>query len=188
MVREPRDEELLRSFLGGDDNAFAQLMGRHEDKIFSLALRMTGARADALDATQEAFIAAFKKARSFRGEAAFSTWLYRIAVNASNDVLRKRKRDVPTEDDALETRRASGGDIADAATARIDVRRALAQLPVEYRDAVALHDLAGLRYEEVAEITGAQLGTVKSRISRGRKQLAALLEQRDDLTPSNPTT
>jgi len=182
-----RDEVLLARFLEGDDGAFAELMNRHEDKIFSLALRITGDRSDALDATQDAFVAAFKKARAFRGEAAFSTWLYRIAVNACNDLLRKKKRYVLSEDVELE-RRSAPGDVAGAASDRVDVQRALAALPPDYRDAVALHDLAGLRYEEIAEVTGVQLGTVKSRISRGRKQLARMLEQRDDLMPSKEVT
>ncbi|MGH2756813.1 MAG: RNA polymerase sigma factor [Actinomycetota bacterium] len=188
MNPDPRDEELLRRFLAGDQAAFAELMGRHEDKIFSLAFRMTGDRADALDATQDAFIAAFKKARAFRGESAFSTWLYRIAVNACNDLLRKKKRYVLVEDPAGEHLAASGTDVATSASARIDVQRALASLQPDYREAVALHDLGGLRYEEIASVTGAQLGTVKSRISRGRKQLAELLEQRDDLAPSKEVT
>lgn len=188
MDPEPRDEELLRRFLVGDQAAFADLMGRHEDKIFSLALRITGDRSDALDATQDAFISAFKKARSFRGESAFSTWLYRIAVNACNDLLRKKKRFVLVEDPAGEHLPAPGTDVATTATVRIDVQRALAALPPDYREAVALHDLGGLRYEEIAEVTGTQLGTVKSRISRGRRLLAELLEQRDDLTPSKEVT
>lgn len=187
MVPEPRDEELLERFLGGDQAAFAELMGRHEDRIFALALRITGNRGDALDATQEAFISAFKKARGFRGESAFSTWLYRIAVNACNDLLRKKKPTTSVDEARIEER-AAGHDVASAAVARIDVQRALAALPAEYRDAVALHDLAGLPYDEIARITGAQLGTVKSRISRGRRRLAELLEQRDDLTPSKEMT
>ena len=188
MVTEPRDEELLRRFVDGDQSAFADLMSRHENKIFSLALRITGDRSDALDATQDAFISAFKKAKAFRGESAFSTWLYRIAVNACNDVLRKRKRYVSVEDETIERQAVSGSDVAAAASARIDVQRALAALPDEYREAVALHDLGGLRYEEIALVTGAALGTVKSRISRGRRRLAEMLEQRDDLAPSKEVT
>src|SRR5688572_3858471 len=89
------DEELLSSFLGGEESCFRELMDRHEQKIFGVALKITGSRADALDATQDAFLTAFRRAETFRGDAAFGTWLYRIAINASKDVVRKRK---PTEE------------------------------------------------------------------------------------------
>lgn len=187
MNPEQTDEELLRRSTSGDGDAFAALMARHEDRIFGLALRITGDRSDALDATQDAFITVFRKARSFRGEAAFSTWLYRIAINACNDILRKRKRYVLVEDASI-GRRPAGADMSERAGDRIDVRRALAMLTPEYRDAVALHDLAGLPYEDVARITGTQLGTVKSRISRGRRRLAELLEQPEDLPASKEVT
>src|SRR5918999_3142180 len=89
---EQRDEDLLRAFLEGDPSSFDELMRRHEQRIFALALRLTGDRADALDATQDAFIVAFRRAETFRGDAAFSTWLYRIGINACNDLLRKKRK------------------------------------------------------------------------------------------------
>jgi RNA polymerase sigma-70 factor (ECF subfamily) len=175
----PRDEDLLAAFITGDNDAFSALMRRHEDRIFALAVRMTGNRPDALDATQDAFIAAFRQASSFRGDSAFSTWLYRIAINACRDVLRKRGRQPTPEEDPLTTHppavHATGLD--DAVALRLDVSAALAQLPDEYREAVAMHDLGAIPYEEIARITGVSVGTVKSRISRGRRRLAGLLEQ-----------
>lgn len=179
------DEALFERVVSGDDhNAFASLMRRHEDRIFSLAMRMTGDRSDALDATQDAFIAAYRQRASFRGDSSFGTWLYRIAINACNDVLRKRARTaVPTDhdvsaDDDVDTvgGPARRGNLEEAVTARVDITRALARLPVEYREAVVMHDLGGIPYEEIAALTGAALGTTKSRISRGRRKLAELLE------------
>lgn len=185
MEADLSDDELVARALGGNNNAFNALVARHEDKIFSLAYRMLGNRADALDATQDAFISAFKRLRSFRRDSAFATWLYRIAVNASHDVSRRTRHHVPIDasHDVV-----SGRDRPDEdAIRRLDVRAALAALPDEYRDAVVMHDLGGIPYEEIARITGTQLGTVKSRISRGRKRLAATLEPSRELEPSNKT-
>lgn len=173
------DLELLESSVTGDAGAFTQLMRRHEDRIFAITLRITGDRNDALDATQDTFISAFRRAGDFRGESQFSTWLFRIAVNASKDVLRRKARaPVPQEEEALDNVRASSDTPVDQQViTRLEVGRALAALPEEYREAVAMHDLGGIPYEEIALLTGAALGTVKSRISRGRKRLGELLEQ-----------
>lgn len=182
MRESGSDEALHRRFLNGETRAFDELMRRHEDRIFSLALRMTGDRSDALDATQETFLSAYRQAARFRGESAFGTWLYRIGMNACHDLLRKRR---PTTDDVIlagmpETR---GSAVEDVAAARIDVARALALIPNEYREAVVLHDLGTIPYEEIARITDTSIGTVKSRISRGRRRLAEIMEQ-----PSAPST
>jgi RNA polymerase sigma-70 factor (ECF subfamily) len=183
------DAQLLDAFVAGERSAFEELVRRHEDRLFGLALRMTGNRADALDATQDAFVAAFRRAPSFRGDAAFGTWLYRIAINATQDLLRKRGRDVVSETEEAEAPvRSAVERVEDAVVARVDVARALAALPEEYREAVVMHDLGGVPYEEIAQLTGAPMGTVKSRISRGRRQLAGLLEHRDAVEPSNKAT
>lgn len=171
------DVRLLQRAAGGEGEAFARLMERHEDRIFALALRMTGNRTDALDATQETFIAAFRQSTKFRGESAFSTWLYRIGMNACKDLLRKRGRlPDPSEDDALERAAAPARSGTEDADLRIDLSRALAHLSEDYRQAVVMHDLGGIPYEDIAQATGVAIGTVKSRISRGRRQLAELLE------------
>lgn len=171
----PRDEELLESFLGGSERAFDQLVRRHEDRIFGLALRMLGERSDALDATQDAFISAFRQARTFRGDSSFSTWLYRIAINACKDLIRKRGRwGAPTEDAGVEV--ASPEDVEGGVARRLDLVAALGRLPDEFRDPVVMHDLGGIPYEEIARTTRTNIGTVKSRISRGRKRLAELME------------
>lgn len=175
----PTDEELLELFVSGDKGAFAELMERHEQRVFAVALKLTGNRADALDATQDTFLALLRRASTFQARSAFGTWLYQIAVNASRDILRKRRRDETNETDA----RAADSpmsDQGDALTARIDIARALTSLPQEFREAVALHDICDLSYEEIARITQAEIGTVKSRVSRGRRRLAKLMEQRED--------
>lgn len=175
------DLELLARFLDGDQDAFAVLMGRHEDRIFGLCLKMLHNRSDALESTQEIFITAFRRASSFRGDSAFGTWLYRIGINHCKDMLRRRK-EVLLEQEHLELERRVGGRpegsqaLEDAASLRLDVAQALARLPDDYREAVVMHDLGGVPYEEIATAVGAPIGTVKSRISRGRRQLARLLE------------
>jgi RNA polymerase sigma-70 factor (ECF subfamily) len=173
---EQRDEDLLGLFLKGNEGAFAELMRRHEDRIFGLACRIVGDRADALDATQETFVSAFRQASSFRGQAAFSTWLYRIGINACRDLLRKKKRLPEPQEEILLPQTGVSSD-ADTVSLRVDLARALASLPEDYREAVLLHDVGGVPYEEIALLTSVAIGTVKSRISRGRRKLASLLEQ-----------
>ncbi|HYO60322.1 MAG TPA: sigma-70 family RNA polymerase sigma factor [Actinomycetota bacterium] len=173
---EPSDELLLQRAAGGDQPAFSALVKRHEDRVFAIAMRITGDRADALDATQDTFVSVFRQSGSFRAEAAFTTWLYRVAVNACRDLLRKRKR-LPEPTEELPEQARPGIGTEDVVGLRLDLTRALAQLPEDYRDAVLMHDLGAIPYDEIAEITGVALGTVKSRISRGRRRLAELLEQ-----------
>ena len=188
MAAETRtDEELLESFLDGDQTSFAELMRRHEDRIFALAFRMTGQRSDALDATQEAFVAAFRQADKFRFDSAFGTWLYRIAINACHDLLRKRKRWTGQETADTEQIDVAGSHFDESVAARVDLTRALSSLPAEYREAVVMHDVGGVAYDEIARLTEVPVGTVKSRISRGRRQLAQLMEHPGPPTESKAT-
>jgi len=178
-VSLPSDEELLAAHLRGDRDAFGQLVGRHERRVYGICLRMLGNREDAQDAAQEAFISALRRAASFRQEAAFSTWLYRIAVNAATDQARRRgrARTTPLEpEDAgvpLPARDHSdhGEDVATAVT----VQAALTRVPEEFRAAVVLCDLLRLPYAEAAAALGVPVGTVKSRVYRGRLALAGEL-------------
>lgn len=169
------DEDLLARAAEGDQAAFTALVRRHEDRVFGIALRVTGDRADALDATQDTFVSVFRQAGSFRAEAAFTTWLYRVTVNSCRDLLRKRRR-TPEPVEELPERPRPGIGTEEVVGLRLDLVRALAELPEEYRDAVLMHDLGGIPYDAIAETTGVALGTVKSRISRGRRRLAELLE------------
>lgn len=166
------DEELIRRFVDrGLSEAVDVLLRRHQDRVFGLAFRILGNRADALDAAQEVFISVFRKAASFRHQSAFTTWLYRLTVNACTDLGRRRTR-VPLPAEAIEVPVPDGISRADD---RLVIDRALRGLPVDQRLAVILRDLYGLSYEEVAEATGAAVGTVKSRIARGRAALGESL-------------
>ena len=178
MEPDAPDRELVQRSVDGDRFAFALLVRRHERRVYNLALRMLGREEDARDATQDAFLTALRKLSTFRGEAAFSTWIHRVTVNACYDILRKRQREPRLElpDDA----EAGPGqrDHAETTALSVDVRRALLQVPLEFRAPLVLHDVQDLPYEEIAKVLGVPVGTVKSRIHRGRVALAAALGER----------
>jgi RNA polymerase sigma-70 factor, ECF subfamily len=175
-VSDPSDEALLAAHLRGDPAAFGRLVARHERRIYGLCLRILGNREDAEDATQEAFVAALRKASSFRRAAAFSTWLYRIAVNAATDQARRRGRarlaGLDPEDAGLAV---APGELGEAVAAAVTVQTALAQVPEEFRVAVVLCDLYRLPYADAAQVLEVPVGTVKSRVFRGRAALAERL-------------
>jgi RNA polymerase sigma-70 factor (ECF subfamily) len=172
-----RDEDLVRRYLSGDRGAFAALVERHERRVFNLALRMTGREEDARDATQDAFLTALRKLSSFRGEAAFTTWMHRVTVNACYDLLRKRQRNplLDRGDDLLPLEPPPAPDHADDTSLSIDVQRALRRVPPDFRVVMVLHDVQDLPQDEVAAILGIPVGTVKSRLHRGRVALAKAL-------------
>lgn len=178
------DEELVRRFVAGDRAAFSALVERHERRVYNVAYRVLGRPEDAADATQEVFLTCLRKLRGFRGTSAFTTWLHRVTVNACYDALRKRAREEPAED---LPDRAAGADLAERAVAAVDVHRALGRVPPEFRVVLVLHDIQGVPYEDIAESLGAPLGTVKSRLHRGRVALARALrgEQPGPAEPSN---
>jgi RNA polymerase sigma-70 factor (ECF subfamily) len=188
-VSDPSDEVLLAAHLRGDPAAFGQLVARHERRIYGLCLRILGNREDAEDATQEAFVAALRKASSFRRAAAFSTWLYRIAVNAATDQARRRGRArlaaLDPEDAGLAVDR--GGELGEVVAAAVTVQTALAQVPEEFRVAVVLCDLYRLPYADAAQILEVPVGTVKSRVFRGRAALAERLASNPEATPDRPS-
>jgi RNA polymerase sigma-70 factor (ECF subfamily) len=170
---EPTDGELVDRFQGGDQGAFGILMARHERRVYNIAYRMLGRAEDARDAAQDSFLSCFRHLGSFRGDAAFTTWLHRITVNACYDALRKRPADPASLDEIPEP--APAGDHADQAVAAVDVQRGLVQVPLEFRGVLVLCDIQGLPYEEAARILQVPTGTVKSRLHRGRLALARIL-------------
>jgi RNA polymerase sigma-70 factor, ECF subfamily len=176
-VNGASDEELLAAHLQGDRTAFAALMARHERRIYGLCFRVLGNREDAEDATQETFIGALRRAASFRGEAAFSTWLYRIAVNAATDQARRRGRArlSPLDPEEVGLAADPGGDPGELVATAVTVQAALATVPEEFRVAVVLCDLYRVPYAEAAQILEVPVGTVKSRVFRGRAALAERL-------------
>jgi RNA polymerase sigma-70 factor (ECF subfamily) len=171
-----QDAELLARVLGGDHDAFNVIMRNHEDRVFSVCLRIMGNREHALDATQETFLTAFRKAEQFKGDSAFGTWIYRIAVNTCYDQLRKQKRRrTDPLPEHLDPTDHAATEAIDSAGMRPDIQRALASIPDDFRAAVVLADIEGLGLPEVAEILGVPVGTVKSRVFRGRRLLAEVL-------------
>lgn len=184
----PSDGELLRAHVDGDPDAFGVLFNRHRDRLWAVALRTMGNPEDAADGLQDGLIAAFRRAGSFRGDAAVTTWLHRVVVNACLDRLRAAKvRAADALPDDLEQHAARGSlavsptaveDPADLAVA--DERRrlvldALATLPVEQRAALVLVDMEGYPVAQVAAMLDCAEGTIKSRCARGRTRLAGLL-------------
>jgi RNA polymerase sigma-70 factor (ECF subfamily) len=167
------DTDLITRFRSGDPQAFADLVARHERRVYNLAYRMLGRAEDARDATQDAFVSCYRNLARFRGDAAFGTWLHRIAVNACYDVLRKRPPDPVELTEA--TAVADPGDVAERAVAALDVQRALLAVPPEFRAALIMHDIQGLPYEDIAVALGVPTGTVKSRLHRGRVALGQAL-------------
>jgi RNA polymerase sigma-70 factor (ECF subfamily) len=178
------DAELLYAHVRGDPEAFAELVARHRDRLWAVALRTLGDREDAADAVQDALLSAYRAADRFRGDAAVTTWLHRIVVNACLDRIRRRQSHptVPLPDTGRDRdggRRGAGG--VEPAVAPVDhdtalvVRDALARLPAEQRAALVLVDVQGYPVAEVAQILGVPEGTIKSRCARGRARLAVLL-------------
>ncbi|KRE56071.1 RNA polymerase sigma factor SigM [Phycicoccus sp. Soil748] len=173
-LQERDDRELVRLHVEGDPDAFGELFRRHRDRMWAVALRTTGNRELASDCVQDAFISAFRRAGSYRGEAAVTTWLHRIVVNACLDRLR---RDKPTSQ-LPERELSDGRDAHSSVDTRLDVREALDRLPEGQRLALVLVDMHGLSVAEAAAVLDVAEGTVKSRCSRGREALAAMLRER----------
>ena len=204
---DPRDDRaLLAAHVAGDSEAFGLLFARHRDRLWAVALRTAGDPDLAADALQEGLIAAFRRAASFRGDAAVTTWLHRIVVNATLDLHRRnavRAADpLPehgAEAAALEAGRTPGAALsgpdprADPAQAllsderRQEVLAALRQLPADQRAALVLVDMEGWPVAEAAQLLDCAPGTVKSRCSRGRVRLAALLAKGQDGAPRPQT-
>ena len=173
-LQERDDRELLRLHVEGDPDAFGELFRRHRDRMWAVALRTTGHRELAADCVQDAFISAFRRAGSYRGDAAVTTWLHRIVVNACLDRLRRDRPTTPLP----EREPADWHDQHASAETRLDVREALDRLPEGQRLALVLVDMHGLSVAEAAIVLEVAEGTVKSRCSRGREALAAMLRER----------
>jgi RNA polymerase sigma factor (sigma-70 family) len=183
-----RDLILVERARSGDLDAFNDLVEAYQDLLFSLVVRMVPDRDQAADAVQEAFFSAYRNIDRFRG-GSFRSWVSRIAINAAMDTQRLRKRrpvePYPELDD--ETWQPPADASADPVTSSLEAERhralnaALAQVTDDQRAAIVLFDIEGYDYAEIAEMTGVSLGTVKSRIHRGRLALRALLVDRMDL-------
>ncbi|MDH2412809.1 RNA polymerase sigma factor SigM [Nocardioides sp. CER19] len=188
------DRELLAAHVAGDRDAFAELFARHRDRLWAVALRTMGNPEDAADGLQDALVAAYRRAGTFRGDAAVSTWLHRVVVNACVDRLRAAsvRRTTALADDHDAPLPAAAADASDPALAaeRSDQRRlvlaALGELPADQRAALVLVDMEGMPVLEAAAVLDVPLGTLKSRCSRGRARLAVLLRDAGVLDPVPP--
>jgi RNA polymerase sigma-70 factor (ECF subfamily) len=168
------DDRLVRKAQQGDARAFAELVETHQHRLFTLAARELGSAADAEDAVQETFIRAWKALPRFRAEASFSTWIYRICLNAVHDQRARAARGSGAPlSEVVEP--ADPRDAILEAELGSELQRALGELDETYRVPVILYDVLGRSYAEIAEVLGVPEGTVKSRIFRGRTELARRL-------------
>src|SRR5687767_2967304 len=188
-VEEPDDRILCGRVAKGDDAAFEALLMRHQNRVYAFCLRLLGDAAEAEDVAQDVFLTVYKSADTFRGESAFTTWLLRIAKNQSLNrikYLERRGRSMRRSIDEISDERMARAEdgverrpdvlIEGGETAAL-VQQAIATLGEEHRMVLVLRDVEDLSYEEISQITGLPIGTVKSRIHRGRSALAVRLER-----------
>ncbi|MFJ7157428.1 RNA polymerase sigma factor SigM [Streptomyces sp. NPDC101118] len=175
------DQELLARHVAGDPEAFGELVRRHRDRLWAVALRTLGDREEAADAVQDALVSAYRAAHTFRGQSAVTTWLHRITVNACLDRARKvaSRRTSAVDDPETFERLLEPHESAEAPAERQDLHRellaALNTLPAEQRAALVLVDMQGYPVAEAARMLDVPTGTVKSRCARGRARLLPLL-------------
>jgi RNA polymerase sigma-70 factor (ECF subfamily) len=175
------DRELLAAHIAGDPDTFGELVRRHRDRLWAVALRTLGDREEAADAVQDALVSAYRAAHTFRGQSAVTTWLHRITVNACLDRVRKAatRRTSPVDDAEHLDHLLEPHESAEAPAERQDLHRelikAMGTLPAEQRAALVLVDMQGYSVAEAARILDVPIGTVKSRCARGRTRLLPLL-------------
>ncbi len=174
-MAKQEDHELVAAVVSGDADAFEELLERYEKTIFNLALRITGSREDAADATQSAFLNAFDHLRDFDSQYRFFSWIYRIGLNEALKLVERKRRFVVLEGDLAEERgsperQALGSEIGD------HVQSALLELPVEQRAPLVLRHFHGLSYDEMADVLDIPAKTVKSRLFSARRALRQRIE------------
>ena len=174
------DKELIAQCVAGQTEAFGRLVERYQNRLYHTLFSLMGSEEDARDVAQEAFVLAFQKLQSFRGDSAFYSWLFRIAFNASVSFRRKHRRttsslDAAHEQSGIETADTSPDTQPDHSLEVAEqqglVRTALAQIAADFREVLILKEIEGLKYEQIAEIVGCPIGTVRSRIHRARQEL-----------------
>jgi RNA polymerase sigma-70 factor (ECF subfamily) len=181
----PSDEDLVEAFQSGDISAFDQLVRRWDRKIQGVVYRLVGNHEEARDLTQEAFLKAYRALGTFKKEARFSSWLYQIALNATRDRLRRRRRHPDVSLDDMEARpdaslrdaRPSAFDLIESSDLSRVMAAAMAGLPDEQREVLILKEYEGLTFPEIAETLDVPLSTVKTRLYRGLVQLRIRLER-----------
>lgn len=180
---DTEDRQLIAECLDGQPESFGLLVGKYQDRLYNTVVHLIGSREDAQDVVQDAFVRAFRKLESFQGDSAFYTWLYRIAVNTALSLKRSAKPRVSLD----QVRQASGREPAadqertnptadlERTERRKQVWEALGELSAEHRTVLVLRDIEGHRYDEIAEILGCPVGTVRSRLFRARMELRGRL-------------
>lgn len=188
-----QEQKWISAAKNGDQEAFSQLVLRYQKKVYALTLRMCRNPEDAEEAAQEAFLSAWQGLPFFRGEAAFSTWLYRLTSNSCLDLLRRENRHSAAtgpslDDDELSLDLPDTAPTPETAAEQSELRdmieNGLQSLSPEYREVLVLREIHQLSYDEIAENLSLDLGTVKSRISRGRRQLREYLQKSGNFFPS----
>lgn len=189
MATDPDDNHLILEALAGNPDAFGRLVARYQDRLFHAMVHISGSPEDACDAVQDAFVQAFLKLESFRGDSAFYTWVYRIAFNVAASRRRRIRPNLSLDDDAA-GRALQVPASATSPSGRIEqqeqaeqVRVALAGLDEEYRTVLVLREMDELSYEEIAEVLDLPMGTVRSRLHRARGQLRELLKEALEMEP-----
>ncbi len=189
-----REQKWIAAAREGDQGAFEELVRLYEKRVLALTQRMCKNPEDAAEAAQEAFFAAWRGLKNFRGDSSFSTWIYRLASNACVDLLRregKRQAAVSLDDEELNldlpSPLPSPQEEAERQELRKRIEAGLQALPPEYRAALVLREIQQLRYDEIGQVLNVDIGTVKSRINRGRKKLRSFLLERGNFSPPPPS-
>jgi len=178
MHSDPID--LIHRAQQGDRTAFEALYRAHAGRVYALCLRLTADAAQAEERTQDAFIRAWERLATFRGESAFSSWLYRLTVNEvllGRRAERRREQRIVTTDDPAALERPRGADPASGGGSAVDLERAVAALPPGAREVFVLHDVEGYRHEEIAQLAGIAVGTSKAQLFRARRLLREALNR-----------
>ena len=193
-MTDSREEKWIAAAREGDQGAFEELVLLYEKRVLALTQRMCGNPEDAAEAAQEAFLAAWQGLKNFRGDSSFSTWLYRLSSNACVDLLRREGRrqaavSLDGEDLNLDIPSPipSPQEEAERRELREQIEAGLRALPPEYRQALILREIHQLSYQEIGEALGLDIGTVKSRISRGRKRLQKYLMESGNFSGRPPS-
>lgn len=182
------EEKLIARAAKGDASAFNELLGTHEKKMYAVCLRMCGNHEDAQDCLQEAMLRVYRAISGFRGQSSFSTWLYRVTMNTCLDELRKKKnRPTTSLDSLLDAGWSPSNDLdtperhAMASEKRRAIQQVISELPEDMRSAIVLRDLQGFTYDEISQMLSINVGTIKSRISRGREKLREKFQAKSEL-------
>jgi RNA polymerase sigma-70 factor (ECF subfamily) len=188
---------LVKKSQSGDIESFELLISSYDKRAYNIAYRVMGNEEDAKDMAQEALLKVFKSLKDFKGQSAFSTWLYRIVTNVCLDELRRRKNEkyvsmdstIHTENGELHREMCSDKETPESVYERVEqrelIKNAISELNEDYRSAIVLRDIQGFSYEEISNILDCSLGTVKSRINRGRIMLRDKLKLSMELSQEN---